>query len=191
MLPIVHIPYRSLGRPSCTRQKIVPGHRGVKVYPMLFDKNVNTTRNVSSTPVCRYCFDPEWLFFMLVIALCIGFGLMPLFVKNSFTNWRSQYFKPNTQTLTETLGKTWLQSVVTALTLSGSSLCLWLHYVLALVWCHCSWKILLTVWNKINQSSRIQTNQSNIFQWTKSVLSKSIFSTQLILTLRASDHKLL
>jgi hypothetical protein len=96
---------------------------------------------------------------MLVIALCIGFGLMPLFVKNSFTSWRSQYFEPNTQTLTETLGKTWLQSVVTALTLSGSSSCLWLLYVLDLGWCRYFWKILLTVWNKINPSSPIQTNQ--------------------------------
>ena len=79
ILPIVHIPYRSLARP-----KIVPWHRGVKVYPMLFDTNVNPTRNMSSTPVWRYCFDPEWLFFMLVIALCIGFGFMPLLLKNSF-----------------------------------------------------------------------------------------------------------
>ena len=91
ILPIVHVPYRSLARPSRTRQKMVPGHRGVKVYPMLFDANVNPTRNMSSTPVWRYCFDPEWLFFMLVIALCIGFGLMPLLLKNSFTTWRSLY----------------------------------------------------------------------------------------------------
>ena len=128
MLPIVHIPYRSLGRPSRTRQKIVPGHRGVKVYPILFEANINTTKNINSTPVCRYCFDPEWLFFMLVIALCIGFGLMPLFVKNSFTNWRSQYFESNAQTLTETLGKTWLQSVVTALTK-------WLFFMLVIALC--------------------------------------------------------
>ena len=162
MLPIVHIPYRSLGRPSCTRQKIAPGHRGVKVYPMHFDSNVNTTRNISSTPVCSYCFDPEWLFFMLVIALCIGFGLMPLFVKNSFTNWRSQYFKPYAQTLTETLGKTWLQSVVTALTLSGSSSCLWLLYVLDLGWCHYFWKILLISLNQLVWSIYFQTDKDQL-----------------------------
>ena len=79
---------------------------------------------------------------------------------------RQFYFKTplqlkehNTHTLTVTIDKTWLQFVVTALTLSGSSSCLWLLYVLDLGWCHYFWKILLTVWNKIKTSSPIQTNQ--------------------------------
>ena len=45
-----------------------------------FDRNFRQ----NMTSICCYCLDPEWLFFMLVIALCIGFGLMPLLLKNTF-----------------------------------------------------------------------------------------------------------